>query len=120
MKTSIFRNLKIGFGISIIILLLSSIASFTSINKLNGNSEMVRRTDDILLGLENILSHVKDAETGQRGYLLTHDPRFLEPYSNAYPRVMESYNRTAALIQDKTVQQDMQQLKSLIEKRFDI
>ncbi|MES2765553.1 MAG: response regulator [Bacteroidota bacterium] len=120
MKTSIFRNLKIGFGISIIILIVSSIASFISINKLNENSETVRRTDDILLGLENILSHVKDAETGQRGYLLTHDPRFLEPYTNAYPRVMESYSRTAALIQDKTVQQDMVQLKSLIEKRFAI
>jgi signal transduction histidine kinase len=33
--------------------------------------------------LNRVLQHVLDAETGQRGYLLTGDPRYLEPYSAA-------------------------------------
>ncbi|MES2787471.1 MAG: CHASE3 domain-containing protein [Pseudomonadota bacterium] len=31
--------------------------------------------------LNRVLQHVLDAETGQRGYLLTGDPRYLEPYN---------------------------------------
>ncbi|HYF03631.1 MAG TPA: response regulator [Patescibacteria group bacterium] len=120
MKTSIFRNLKIGFGISIIILLVSSVASYNSIHKLNENSETVRRTDDILLGLATIISELKDAETGQRGYLLTHDPVFLTPYSNSYSSIMRRFNNVNSLIQDTTVQRDMAQLKILVEKRYAI
>ncbi|MGZ5084176.1 MAG: CHASE3 domain-containing protein, partial [Usitatibacter sp.] len=33
--------------------------------------------------LEKVLSDAKDAETGQRGYLLTGNPRYLEPYDTA-------------------------------------
>lgn len=33
--------------------------------------------------LNKLLQHVLDAETGQRGYLLTGDPRYLEPYDAA-------------------------------------
>ncbi|MBG9388127.1 sensor histidine kinase [Caenimonas aquaedulcis] len=33
--------------------------------------------------LNRVLQHVLDAETGQRGYLLTGDPRYLEPYESA-------------------------------------
>ncbi|MBI2772054.1 MAG: CHASE3 domain-containing protein [Burkholderiales bacterium] len=33
--------------------------------------------------LNRLLQHVLDAETGQRGYLLTGDPRYLEPYDSA-------------------------------------
>ncbi len=33
--------------------------------------------------LNKLLQHVLDAETGSRGYLLTGDPRYLEPYNTA-------------------------------------
>src|SRR5215208_400673 len=33
--------------------------------------------------LNRVLQHVLDAETGSRGYLLTGDPRYLEPYNAA-------------------------------------
>ena len=32
--------------------------------------------------LEALLSSVKDAETGQRGFLLTGEERYLEPYTD--------------------------------------
>lgn len=33
--------------------------------------------------INKLLQHVLDAETGQRGYLLTGDPHYLEPYNSA-------------------------------------
>jgi signal transduction histidine kinase len=37
--------------------------------------------------LNRVLQHVLDAETGSRGYLLTGDPRYLEPYDNAVAQI---------------------------------
>lgn len=36
-----------------------------------------------ILTFQDYLSHLKDAETGQRGFILTGNPDYLEPYSNA-------------------------------------
>ncbi|MES2634133.1 MAG: CHASE3 domain-containing protein [Pseudomonadota bacterium] len=52
-----------------------------------GFSQSTRALNDIAEAsrtrgsLNRVLQHVLDAETGQRGYLLTGDPRYLEPYS---------------------------------------
>jgi signal transduction histidine kinase len=37
--------------------------------------------------LNRVLQHVLDAETGSRGYLLTGDPRYLEPYNGAVAEI---------------------------------
>jgi PAS domain S-box-containing protein len=39
--------------------------------------------------IQSLLSILQDVETGQRGYLLTHDPRFLAPYESARLRLQE-------------------------------
>jgi len=43
-------------------------------------SEARRHTADVMASAESLLSHLKDAETGQRGFALTGDEVFLEPY----------------------------------------
>ena len=42
---------------------------------------------------ETVLSTLKDAETGQRGYLLTADPSYLEPYAGADGRLADDFVR---------------------------
>jgi PAS domain S-box-containing protein len=43
----------------------------------------VEQTQNRLNKLEGLLSQIKDAETGQRGYILTGEERYLEPYKTA-------------------------------------
>jgi len=43
----------------------------------------VTQTLEVRHRLEELLSSVKDAETGQRGFLLTGEERYLDPYTNA-------------------------------------
>ncbi|MBX3657315.1 MAG: CHASE3 domain-containing protein [Ramlibacter sp.] len=43
----------------------------------------ISRASDARSSLNKLLQHMLDAETGQRGYLLTGDPRYLEPYNIA-------------------------------------
>jgi CHASE3 domain sensor protein len=44
------------------------------------------------------LSILKDAETGQRGYLLTGDEKYLEPYQRALPLIDEHLDRLDELV----------------------
>jgi CHASE3 domain sensor protein len=60
----------IGFGISLLILIGSSVASYISINNLLTSAALVNHTNTVVQKLEQTLSVMKDAETGQRGFLL--------------------------------------------------
>lgn len=83
MKTSLKRNLFLGLGLSLFILLISSLASYISIKNLIQSSELVRKNNEVIESLNNIIFAIQSAETGQRGYLLTGNPDFLEPYNKA-------------------------------------
>jgi diguanylate cyclase (GGDEF)-like protein/PAS domain S-box-containing protein len=77
--------------------------------------------------LADTLSLMKDAETGTRGVLLTDDPRFLEPYENALPRleqrltflhelgVTDGSQRAAAQAVDLLTKQKLALLSALVE-----
>lgn len=80
MNSSIIRNLGISFGLSILLLLVTSIASFVSINELLHNSSLVENSNIVVKNSNSLLSQLKDAETGQRGFLLSGDEKFLAPY----------------------------------------
>ena len=80
MPKTILRNLQIGFGISLLLLLASSTASYVSIRKQIHNSAMVDHSRRVMSRVNKILQDLQNAETGQRGYLLTGMEKFLDPY----------------------------------------
>ncbi len=59
---------------------------------------MVTRSHEVIAGVRDLLSVVKDAETGQRGYLLTGDEAYLEPYEDGLRR----FKPVAARLDDLT------------------
>ena len=67
MKTTLKNNLRLGLGLSLIILFISSLASYTSISNLIKSTELVKHSDEVILSAEGVISTLKDAETGQRG-----------------------------------------------------
>src|ERR1051325_4812035 len=104
-SNSIIQQLQIVFSFSILLLIFSLLASYYSTQKLINNSELVNHTNEVLLEAESILSYVKDAETGQRGFLVTLDPDFLSPYNGAYAKTSNSYDNLAVLTADNPTQQ---------------
>ncbi len=62
---------------------ISGIVSWYNIRTVYNDIQSVQSTHQVLLSLQDILSTMKDAETGQRGYLLTGDDTYLEPYTLA-------------------------------------
>ena len=62
---------------------LIALFTYRSLDSREDAVERVTHTLAVQQQLEALLSSVKDAETGQRGFLLTGDERYLEPYTNA-------------------------------------
>src|SRR3954471_9563537 len=68
MQSSFRKNLIIGFSLSLFLLLASAIASYVSIENLLVNARLVNKTHTVLADLEQVLAHLRDCETGQRGF----------------------------------------------------
>jgi signal transduction histidine kinase/DNA-binding response OmpR family regulator/CHASE3 domain sensor protein len=118
-SNSIIFQLQVVFSASVILLLVSLIASFYSTQKLIYNSQLVNHTNQVLLEAENIISYIKDAETGQRGFLLTLDDDFLQPYRGAYDKTTIAYNNLIKLTLDNPSQQkSLVPLKERYESRY--
>lgn len=121
MKLSLKTNLRIGLGISLILLIISSTASYISIKNLIKSADLVVESNGIINDVDNIVSALKDAETGQRGFLLTGNPVFLEPYNNSERRTDSLFSRVIASTKDNTYeQQKLKELREVIEKRMGI
>jgi PAS domain S-box-containing protein len=61
-----------------------------------GAAVHARDARERLLALNGVMSALQDAETGQRGFLLTGDPRFLAPYERAVPALPPLLERLGA------------------------
>jgi signal transduction histidine kinase len=64
-------------------------ATFQQSTQAVGNMEKAQQTRS---AITRLVRQVLDAETGQRGYLLTGDPRYLEPYRAAVGDITENLN----------------------------
>ena len=76
MMNTFKRNLIIGYGLSLLLLIVTAIASYSSIESLLDSQARVNHTNAVINKLEEVISVSKDAETGQRGYLLTGQENF--------------------------------------------
>lgn len=76
-RPGVLRNLQIGFGLSLLLLIITAVASYSSIRKLMDNSQWVDHADSVLIKIDRVHSLLRDAESMQRGYLLTGDIDFL-------------------------------------------
>jgi len=75
----------VGFAVvvSSVVLIGAGVVAHRAIEQVSATSASVLRAKEIEVDFERLLSTVRDAETGQRGYLLTGDEAYLEPYHRA-------------------------------------
>jgi signal transduction histidine kinase/CheY-like chemotaxis protein/CHASE3 domain sensor protein len=121
MQKSLGRKLRIGLGLSLLILFISSLASYISISNLVESSRLVAHSNQVISKTNEIISTIKDAETGQRGFLLTGESVFLEPTTGARERAAGLINEVAESTKDNAVQQSsVGKLKDIVERRLTI
>jgi len=101
------------------LLILNAATSYRNTLKLLENERWVGHTHQVLTELEATLSTLKDAETGQRGYLLTGEERYLEPYHSAIARINQQVVGLQQLTTDNNRQQQrIRDLKIAIDSKL--
>ncbi|MBD1823206.1 response regulator [Cyanobacteria bacterium FACHB-DQ100] len=114
---------KIGaaFGLGLSIFAAIGIASYSGTRELIATSRWVTHTYQVLGELEDILSLIVEAENGQRGYLLTGETPYLQPYNLAISTVQQRIGNVRQLtIDNPTQQQDIRQLAGLVDQRIEL
>ncbi len=84
---TIGRKISGGFALSLLALLVVGAVSYRSVTVLIGASNQVAQATQVQRTMADLLSSMKDAETGQRGFVITGDESYLEPYTAALNQV---------------------------------
>lgn len=115
-KSPIF--LKSVFVVSIFAIFFISAVTFKHINLLNKSATWVKHSYDVNLELERLFSYLKDSETGQRGFLITRDSTFLEPYIQAKEKINRSFSIVKNYTKNDPAQENnLRKLQLYINKR---
>ncbi|PWE52919.1 histidine kinase [Metarhizobium album] len=73
----------VGLVGAVVFFLISGVVAYFNLLSLEDGNERVVQTHVAIVALDELLSHVQDAETGQRGFLLTNNDGYLAPYNAA-------------------------------------
>lgn len=109
-----------GYIIAFILLLISYLITLYSNKELIKQTQLVSHTHKVISDLENLLSAVKDGETGLRGFLNSKDSVFLDPF---YKSLLVTNSMFTTVMDetrdDKVQQQQLVKLKLLIDSKYD-
>jgi signal transduction histidine kinase len=112
--------LDILFVCILVILLGFSYVSYSRIEKLKRVSDLVNHTNLVKIKLNRAVIHVLDAESGQRGYLLTGDINYLKQYNASLQQAQNNVSDVIELTSDHKLQKEKAlRLKAVIKSRFD-
>lgn len=95
----------LGLAVVLGFFLVSGVIAYANIQSLRENNQRVVQTHDVLVAIDAVLSTAQDAETGQRGFLLTGSDRYLEPYTQAVGAMPERMDAVRSLTRDNPRQQ---------------
>ncbi|WP_408890057.1 response regulator [Myxococcus faecalis] len=108
-----------GFIVAALAIFVIAILSYRSLESHADAAALVRHTMEVVERMKTLLSTLKDAETGQRGFLLTGDRTYLEPYTSASRAVSEQLVGIRESVSDNAVQvQRVDALRPLVEAKL--
>jgi CheY-like chemotaxis protein/signal transduction histidine kinase/CHASE3 domain sensor protein len=93
-----------GFWLAVAAVIIIAVLSYQSLQATASSSLNLAQTIEVLGQLDTLLSTLKDAETGQRGFLLTGAEIYLEPYLDAKTALPRQFKVMQALLADRPEQ----------------
>ena len=110
----------IAVGVSSIVLIVAGVIAHRSVQLLADTSDEILQSKELELSLERLLSSVRDAETGQRGYIVTGSEPYLFPYDAALREIDSRLSTVEVRMQarDGSVE-EVQGLRQLVTLKLD-
>jgi len=121
MASFVNRRLKAVFGLVLALVLVNGLIAVRAVQALDDHDRWVAHTQQALAAVSGTLAALDEAETGQRGYLLTGDDRALAPYTAAVAaQVPARVAQLRTLTADNPVQQrNLDALTPLVNTKLD-
>ncbi len=123
MKITLDKKILAGIVICTAILLAVAFISFKNSEKFKETSQSVNHTHEVLYEFEQVLVTCVNAETGERGYIITGDEGYLEPFNNSESKIFEHLDKVSELTKDNLLQQknikEIRRQADLLTNRFE-
>jgi CheY-like chemotaxis protein/signal transduction histidine kinase/CHASE3 domain sensor protein len=118
-RLKIGTKIGLSFALSLATLATIGLISYQSTNELIETSRKETHTYQVLSQLEDLNLQLTNAETGQRGYIITGEQRYLEPYNAAIGVLNQKVKELQRLISDNPNQQNrLDILQPLLTQRM--
>ena len=95
----------LSLGVVLFFFIVTGLVAYFNLRTLRENNQKIVHSHDVIVALNELLSSAQDAETGQRGFLLTNNERYLDPYSSALAMIPARLDEIAQLTSDNPLQQ---------------
>lgn len=105
MKRNSLLWILAGAIAAMVLLFANVLLNFSNVRALNQDAYWVEHTYQGMGGLDSVLSLAKDAETWQLGFIVTGEPRYLEPYNTAVSAINAKVDEVERLTADDPEQQ---------------
>jgi signal transduction histidine kinase/DNA-binding response OmpR family regulator/CHASE3 domain sensor protein len=87
----------LGLAGAIIFFLISGFVAYLNLRDLEEGNRRIVQTHVAIVALDQLFSQVQDAETGQRGFLLTNNDSYLAPYNEALQTIPSQLDKIGQL-----------------------
>jgi PAS domain S-box-containing protein len=113
---------RLALLIALLLVLFTAILTYRAWAAFERNRQEAQSTRQVVDATTELLLSLKDAESGQRGFLLTGSDRYLEPYRQAIhviPATLDSLVRVEANLRRPLQLQRIERLKPLVQEKMD-
>ena len=107
--------LQVGAPALLVFMAWNAYLAVNHLKQIQNIAALTLESSKIRADISSILKDLTDMETGQRGYLLTADPSYLQPYNHAKSKIGANFDRLSAGLVNRTERERslMSQLESL-------
>ncbi len=107
------------FTLLTVVLIIAAFTSYKKVKQFDESVTWVIKSEEVKGNISDVLSTLKDAETGQRGYLLSNDSLFLQPYIGAEGKINHLLSGlNTMLADDSTKHTNFLALKKIVAERL--
>ena len=103
-QTNFRRRLSLALALPLLLMSILAVSLIGQVNHLTSVMQWVNHTDRVIAQANHTEKLLIDMETGLRGYLVTGNSEFLEPYQKASRVIAPTFNQLGGLISDNPSQ----------------
>lgn len=112
-------KIGVGFGLILVMVIILSSVTYKNVRHMEQDAQQVIHIQKVLGNISEFVEHLTNAETGQRGYLITGNESYLEPYIKAIGHSEIHLQELKKLLSNHLEQQkNMEDLEILVKEKM--